>query len=478
MRPIVFGTDGWRGVIADDFTFDRVAAVCHAVGEFFRQSGQAEKGLAIGYDNRFASPDFATLAATMLTRQGIKVSLSACSIPSPVLSFHIVRQKLGGGVMITASHNPAKYNGVKIKPWFGGSASPEETKAVEAIANKLLGDAVIDEERAQGPNPTLLATEDYLPGYLQHVLGFVNVDVIRGAQLALAVDALYGSSIGILDRALSEAGCRVHLLHGIHNPGFGGLHPEPVPDNLKELMETVGQYGVDGAVASDGDGDRISAVTEAGDYVSPHHVFALLIIHLVEDRKMSGGIVKTVSTSTMINQLARAYALPLFETPIGFKYIAQLMMENDVLIGGEESGGIGIKGHIPERDATLAALLLTEMMAMRKTTLGGLMAMLRDRLGDHEYDRIDLKLAATVTDEQRAKLKSLVPAELNGVKVTDASEKDGLKLWFANNDWLLMRASGTEPVMRIYAESDTMPKVQTLLQAGVKLVEQAGIEQA
>lgn len=478
MKAIVFGTDGWRGVIADDFTFERVAVVAHAAGEYFREIGRAENGLAIGYDNRFASADFAALAATMLTRQGIPVRLTACSVPSPVLSFHIVRNKLGGGLMITASHNPAKYNGVKIKPWFGGSASAEETKAIEAIANQRLGDPVIDDARAQGPNPTLLTTEDFVAPYLQRVLGFVDIDLIKQARLGLGVDALYGSSIGVLDRALCEAGCRVHLLHGEHNPGFGDLHPEPVPENLQELMAAVGGYGVEGAVASDGDGDRLSAVTETGEYVSPHHVFALLLIHLVEDRNMTGGVVKTVSTSTMINQLAKEFNLPLFETPIGFKYIAQLMMDDDILIGGEESGGIGIKGHIPERDATLAALLLAEMLAMRKTTLGGLMAMLRQRLGNHDYDRIDLKLKAPVAPEQRARLKSLVPAALTGQQVTDVSEKDGLKLWLANNDWLLMRASGTEPVLRVYAESDTMPKVQALLQAGVKLVEAAGIERA
>ncbi|HOF89397.1 MAG TPA: phosphoglucomutase/phosphomannomutase family protein, partial [Armatimonadota bacterium] len=347
MKPIVFGTDGWRGVIADDFTFERVAVVSHAAGRYFHEEGTAAQGLAIGYDNRFASAEFAALAATMLTRQGIAVSLSACSIPSPVLSFHIVRHTLGGGLMITASHNPAQYNGVKIKPWFGGSASPEATKAIERLANALLGDPIIDEARAKGANPTLLATDDFVAGYVQHVLRFVDLDAIQGAQLGMMVDALYGSSIGVLDRALAEAGVRVRLLHGEHNPGFGGLHPEPVPDNLRALMREVTEHGLAGAVASDGDGDRLSAVTEAGDYVSPHHVFALLLIHLVEGRGMTGGVVKTVSTSTMINQLAERYDLPLHETPIGFKYIAQLMMEDDILIGGEESGGIGIKGHIP-----------------------------------------------------------------------------------------------------------------------------------
>jgi len=478
VKPIHFGTDGWRGVIADDFTFERVAAVSAAVGDFLRDEGTADRGVAIGYDNRFASGDFAALAATMLTRRGIRVHLSPTSVPTPLVSYLIKHGTLGGGVMITASHNPAKYNGVKFKPWFAGSASPEATKAIEAISNQLLQTLDITAVRAQGPDPTLLTQDDFLTPYLQHVLGFVNIEVIRNAKCKLLIDPLFGSSIGVLDRALRDAGCQVEMIHAEYNPSFSGLHPEPIPENLRALSATVATMTVDGAIASDGDGDRISAMTEDGVYISPHHVFSLLLMHLVEDLGQRGGVVKTVSTSTMINQLVDRYGLPLYETPIGFKHICQLMREQDILIGGEESGGIGVRGHIPERDATLAALLLVEMMAMRGTTLGGLLAQLRERVGDHAYDRIDVLLTQPVTGTQYTALRDALPATIVGEAVREISTRDGIKMLLADGSWLLLRASGTEPVLRIYAESDTMDKVQAFLAAGRALIGTVGIQLA
>ena len=436
MKPIVFGTDGWRGVIADDFTFDRVAAVCAAVGQFLQEEGTATRGVAIGFDNRFASPEFAALAATMLTRRGIRVRLADASLPTPVISYVIKRDGLGGGVMITASHNPAAYNGVKFKPWYAGSASPEATKAIEAHTNALLDAPETAAARAQGADAALLTREDFLPGYLQHVLDFVKTDVIRKANLRFLFDPLFGSSIGVLDRALREAGCTVDAIHNEWNPGFGGLHPEPIPENLGALFAAVkGATGIAGALASDGDGDRLSAVAEDGTYVSPHHVFALLLMHLVEDLGLRGGVVKTVSTSTMIDQLAHRYDLPLTVTPIGFKYICELMLKEDVLIGGEESGGIGVRGHIPERDATLAAMLLVEMMAMRGTTLAGLLAQLQAVVGTHAYDRIDVLLKHPVSKEQFAALQASLPKTVVGEPISEVSTRDGLKLFLADGHW-------------------------------------------
>ncbi|HEX2949851.1 MAG TPA: phosphoglucomutase/phosphomannomutase family protein, partial [Armatimonadota bacterium] len=417
MKPIRFGTDGWRGVIADDFTYHRVAVVCEAIGEYLQQEGTAERGVAIGFDNRFASEEFANLAAIMLTRRGIHVRLSEHSLPTPVISYTIKHHNLGGGIMITASHNPAKYNGVKFKPWFAGSASAEATKAIEERANNLLSVMDVDAVRNQGPDNRLLSRENLVPDYLRHVLGFIQTDEIRTRHPRLMVDPLFGSSIGVLDRALSEAGCEIDMIHGEWNPAFGGLNPEPIAENLGPLFAAVRDAGYDGAVASDGDGDRLGASTEHGDYISPHHLFALLLIHLVEDRGMRGGVVKTVSTTTMINQLAEKYGLQLYETPIGFKYIGQLMLEKDILIGGEESGGIGVKGHIPERDATLAGMLLIEMMAHRRTTLGGLLAQLRDLVGEHFYHRIDMHLKQPVTPEQYERMRRQHPAQINHVSV-------------------------------------------------------------
>jgi len=478
MKSVKFGTDGWRGVIADDFTFYRVAVTCAAIGEYLRAEGMAKQGMAIGYDNRFASSDFAELAAVMLTRQGIRVYLSHSSLPTPLLSFAIRQRRLGGGVMVTASHNPAQYNGIKFKPWFAGSAFEDSTDAIEQHANRLLNSLDVEKIRAEGMVDSLLSREDFLPPYLEHVLNFVETDPIRDTRPRLLFDPLYGSSQGVLDRVLSLAGCDVKMIHGEHNPGFDGLHPEPVPEQLHELIDAVRHAGVDGAFASDGDGDRLAAVAEDGSYVSPHHLFALLLIHMVEDRGLRGGVVKTVSTTTMIDQLAARYDLPLYETPIGFKYICRLMLDEDILIGGEESGGVGFRGHIPERDATLAALLLVEMMGRHHATLGELLGLLRERVGPHYYDRIDVPLARPATAEQLSQLHRILPSRIDGEAVKNISDRDGLKLFLEDGSWLLLRASGTEPVLRVYAEADNPEKVQAFLHQGTTLVADSDLPKA
>lgn len=478
MKPIVFGTDGWRGVIADDFTYQRVGVVCTAIGEYLHDVGMADRGVAIGYDNRFGSEDFADIAASMLARQGIRVHLSDKAVPTPLVSYAIRYHQYGGGIMVTASHNPAKYNGIKFKPWFGGSAFEDTTKSLEERANRLLGSFDYESARRQEPAKGLLTRDDFFPLYQEHVLNFVDIAPIREAHLKILFDPLYGSSRGVLDRILWKAGCQVVAIHDEHNPSFGGLNPEPVPENLYPLRDALRETPVDGAVASDGDGDRIAAMTGEGVYVSPHHIFALLLIHLVEDHGLRGGVVKTVSTTTMIDQLAARYDLPLYETPIGFKYICRLMLDEDILIGGEESGGIGVRGHIPERDATMAALLLVEMMGMHHATLDELLGLLRERTGEHFYHRIDLKLDRPVSREQFAVLRRTLPSHLHGVAVTRVSDKDGLKLILEDGSWLLLRASGTEPVLRVYAEADREDKVQALLEQGSALVVASGIPRA
>jgi len=480
MKPITFGTDGWRGVIADDFTYQRVAVVSAAIGEYLQAEGMAGQGMAIGYDNRFASEHFARLAAVMLTNQGIRVHLSHSSLPTPLLSYAIRYYRFGGGIMITASHNPAQYNGVKFKPWFAGSAFEDSTRAIEERTNRLLDTLDVDAFREKGMADSLFSYDDFLPPYLEHVLNFVEIDPIRDMHPRMLFDPLYGSSQGVLDRVLWEAGCDVTTIHAERNPGFGSLHPEPVPEQLHDLIDAVRRARVDGAMASDGDGDRLAAVTEDGAYVSPHHIFALLLIHMVEDRGLRGGVVKTVSTTTMIDQLAARYDLSLYETPIGFKYICRLMLDHDkdILMGGEESGGIGFRGHIPERDATLAALLLVEMMGMHHATLSELLGLLRERVGPHYYDRIDVPLNQPATNEQVDALRRILPSRINGMAVTNISERDGLKAFLEDGSWLLLRASGTEPVLRIYAEADRPEKVQELLDQGSLLVAASGLPKA
>lgn len=478
MDPFEFGTDGWRGVIADDFTYHSVAVVCEAIGEYLREEGTAARGAAVGYDNRFASADFAELAALMLTRQGIPVRLAATSVPTPLVSYAIQLHGLGGGVAITASHNPARYSGVKFKPWYAGSAPPEATAMLEQRANALLTTLDVDAIRARGIDQALLTREDFIPPYIARATQFVDAEVIRAAAPRLIIDPLYGPAWGVMDRALAEVGCDVRVIHGEYNPGFGGLHPEPIAEHLRPLMAEVARERVDGAIASDGDGDRLGAVTEDGAYVTPHQLLSLLVIHLVEDRGMRGGVAKTVSTTTMLDKLAARYDLPVYETPIGFKHICQLMLEKDILIGGEESGGVGFKGHIPERDATLGALYLTEMMAMRRTTLGGVLEALRERVGDYAYDRMDVALQRPVVREQYDAMRARAPSQIAGMRVSDVSGRDGLKLWLEDGSWLLLRASGTEPILRVYAESSDAGRVRALLDAGRALLAAGGVETA
>jgi phosphomannomutase len=313
MRPIKFGTDGWRGVIADDFTFERAAVVFRAIGEYLLETGDASRGIALGFDNRFAAGDFAYLAACILTRQGIRVRLAAHSLPTPVISYVVRYEGLGGGVMITASHNPAAYSGIKFKSPSGASASPEETARFEARANALL--AAGETGFPREPDAALLTQEDFIPPYLAHVKTFVDVDAIRAAAPRIMVDSLYGSSQGVLDRCLREVGCQVSVIHDERNPGFGGLHPEPIPHNIGPLREALGQTAVDGAVISDGDGDRLAAMTGDGFFLSPHYVFSLLLMHLVEDRHMTGTVVKTVSSTTMLDRLTQHYGLKLLRHP-------------------------------------------------------------------------------------------------------------------------------------------------------------------
>jgi len=478
MRPIRFGTDGWRGVIADDFTYQRAAVVCAAIGEYLEAEGRAGQGMAIGYDTRFASREIAMLATSILTQRGIPVRLAATSAPTPVVSYTITRARLGGAVMVTASHNPSKYNGIKFKPWFGGPAPEQATMTIEERANALLPAFDADDALRRGPQAAWLTQEDFIPPYLEHIRTQIDVKAVGAMRPRLIVDPLYGAASGVLDRALQEIGCRLQVLHGEYNPGFGGINPDPTEQQLEELMKSVRHTRVEGAVAADGDGDRLGAVAETGEYISSHHLFALLLMHLVEDRELRGGVVKTVSTSTMIGQLAARYGLPLYETPVGFRNIAQLMLEDDILIGGEENGGIGVRGHIPERDATLAALLLVEMMAHRHTTLGGLLAQLRERVGDHAIRRLDLALPQPPAPAELLALRSRLPRRLAGIPVSGTNERDGLKILLLDGSWVLLRASGTEPMLRIYAESDTAEKVQALLNEGVALLSHGDIRQA
>lgn len=481
---IKFGTDGWRAVISEDFTFANVQRVAQAVAEQtmadwverapmeHRSNGQPL--MVVGYDTRFLSDRYAATVAEVLAGNGIRVWLSQSDAPTPLISYAIVDKQADGGIMITASHNPPRYNGIKLKASYGGSASASDVKKVEQrvqvnglhAPRRLPLDEAIEQGLVYRFNP--------LPAYQEHIRTLVSFEVIKSAHLNVAVDAMYGAGRVYLKRLLEDAGCRVTELRGEMNPGFNGIHPEPIERHLKPLMleMTTGNYHI--GLATDGDADRIGAIDPSGRFIDPHRIMALLVEHLVRDRGLHGSVVKTVSTTQMLNRLADRYGLTVHETPVGFNYISELMMSEPVLIGGEESGGISMLGHIPEGDGLLMALLLVEMVASRGKTLARMIddLMAEPDIGPFCYARTDQEVIPFSKAELVAGLMENVPDTLADQKVNHASDRDGVKFVLADGSWLLIRPSGTEPVLRIYAEARDDERVNTLLRLGGELANQ------
>ncbi len=449
---IKFGTDGWRAEIARDFTFDNVRTAALAFAAAY--SGQAGP-VVIGYDNRFLSFEFASCAAEAIAEAGLQVLLCDRSCPTPAVSFHVVLNKAAAGVMITASHNPPQWNGFKIKEPYGGSARLDTTKKVESL---LGSDPSGSKETGK------ISTFDPRLDYLKKVRSFVDLELIASSGIKLICDPMHGSGSGYLRAALDGSAEVIELNSGI-DPTFGGINPEPIEKNLPLLKKTCRQTRLSG-IALDGDADRLAACGSGGAFINTHQVYALLLYHLVENKKMSGSIVKTFNLSRLIDRMADRYGLKVFETPIGFKYIADLMMKEDILMGGEESGGMGIKGYLPERDGVLAAMLLTELMAVKKKPLDRILDDISKEFGLFFYDRLDLQLEEEKKQRLVGLLEKSPPAELATSKVKEVRRLDGTKLIFGDGSWILFRASGTEPLLRIYCEADAAPKVAGLIEAG------------
>jgi phosphomannomutase len=478
---IHFGTDGWRAVISEDFTFDNVRRVAQAIAEKTladvaitrNGSRQGPPSLVVGYDTRFLSDRYAVAVAEVLAANGVHVWLTHGDSPTPVTSFAIVDRQADGGVMITASHNPPRYNGIKLKASFGGSASPSDCKEVERRIVETNGTPPQRIDLEVATEQGLVTRFDPFPAYTQQVHKLIDFDTIRAANMSVAVDAMYGAGRVYLRKLLEEAGCRVVELRSEMNPGFNGIHPEPIARHLGPLIDEMltGEHWI--GLATDGDADRIGAVDPTGRFVDPHAIMALLIEHLVNERNLRGSIVKTVSTTQMLNRLALRYGLPIHETPVGFNHICDYMLSQPVLVGGEESGGISILGHIPEGDGLLMGMLLVEMVAHRKQTLiellDGLMA--APDVGVFRYGRVDRPVRPFKKSALVAGLMANVPPTLADVAVLDVSSRDGVKFILADDSWLLIRPSGTEPVLRIYAEGRTEEQVDILLRSGGELAE-------
>jgi phosphomannomutase len=459
--PIKFGTDGWRAVIADDFTFANVRRVAGGIASYVLKHEDAARGVIVGYDTRFGSPHFARAAAEVLASAGIPIRLSGDYVPTPAISFAVKTLGAAGGVVITSSHNPWNWNGVKFKAKFGGSAPPAIMK-------------VIDKETVAGSAPrgnrAAIEEVDLKPTYIKAICAFADVDLISKARFKFAIDSMYGAGRGVLTQIFSERGIEFVAIRQELNPLFPGINPEPIEPHVRMLQETVVREGCHAGFATDGDADRIGAVAEDGSFVDAHKIFCVLLQWLLRRKQWSGDVVRAFNTTRMLDRIAAKYGRTLIECPIGFKYIADLMMERDILIGGEESGGIGYSRFLPERDGILNSLLLANVMAEEQKPLGVLVAELQKEYGPHYYGRRDLHISDEVKRAAIERAQSDQTTRLGKYAVLKKQGMDGIKFFLdapTNGNgaeaWVLFRASGTEPLLRIYAEAASPEMVEEVL---------------
>lgn len=470
---IKFGTDGWRAVISDEFTFANVRLVAQAIAECARANVPAGRRprWVVGFDTRFLSDRYARTVAGVLAANDIQVYLARADAPTPAVSFAVRHLQADGGVMITASHNPPRYNGIKVKASYGGSADSGTIRAIESFLEEIVqrketpAEMLVEDAEARG----VLERFDPMPAYLAHVRTLIDGEVIARRCPRVVVDAMHGAGRGYVRDFLRELGCPVREIRGEMNPGFGGVHPEPIARNLQALRDALADGEWDIGLAMDGDADRIGAMTPQGRFVDPHVIMSLSLRYLVEARRQKGCVVKTISTTQMLNRLAAQYGLPLYETPVGFDHICKYILEDDVLIGGEESGGITIRGHIPEGDGILMGLLLVEIMCAAGTSLEELIADLMRQVGPFYYGRHDYEVQAFSKKELVRRLLANPPQTIAGLRVAGISDLDGVKYLLEDDSWLLIRPSGTEPVLRIYAEARRPEHVEALLEEGRRL---------
>jgi phosphomannomutase len=461
---IKFGTDGWRAIIAREFTFVNVERVAQAYADFLTRDGESKPFVVIGFDRRFLSEKFAARTAEVMSGNGFKIALFSDAQPTPLISWAVKQLGAAGGVMITASHNPANFNGFKIKAPWGGSAPPETTHAVEQLvdANAPKKAEVADDGHELLDAPTAR--------YREQIASYVDLERLKNASGNVIVDPMHGSAGCWVESFLSGGTLAVETIRDFRDPLFGGVNPEPIDQNLGPLKQRVVEAKALVGLATDGDADRVGAVDERGRTMTMHDVVPLLLLHLARNRKMTGSVVVTVSQSVLTKRIAHAMGLKVYETPIGFKYIADLMLKEDILLGAEESGGIGVKGHIPERDGVLNSLLFLEAIVSAGKPPSEMLSDLHREFGEFHFGRRDLHMPVSRGLELVAQLSQNPPANFASFAVTDVETTDGAKLIFDDESWLLFRQSGTEPVLRLYSEATSIEKMNTLLDAAQKLV--------
>jgi phosphomannomutase len=467
---VKFGTDGWRGIIADDFTFANVRVAAAAIAHYVLKHEDATHGVCIAYDTRFGSRSFAKVVAEELAGAGIPVLLATEITPTPALSYAVRERKAAGGVMITSSHNPAEWNGVKYKASYGGSGKPSIIASIESY---------LDSSLPKAPEPAKIVDADFNEEYIAAITRFVDLDAIKASGYKFLIDTMYGAGRGVIADIFTKAGIPFVAIRSEINPAFPGINPEPILPHIKATQDAVVAEKCDAGFITDGDADRIGAVDEHGNVVDAHKIFSILLKWLLERKGWPGDVTRAFNTTKMLDRIAAKYGRTLHEHGIGFKYVCDLMLEKEILIGGEESGGVGISKHLPERDGLLNSLLLANVMADEKKTLGELVAALQAEYGEHQYDRIDMHITEELKQSAVARAKAGL-TELAGLKVLRIESLDGTKFFLENpacagkpnaaETWLLLRASGTEPLLRLYCESCSVESVAQVLAAAKAFV--------
>jgi len=463
VSTIKFGTDGWRAIMAREFTFDNFKLVVQAVASYLKETGKTGK-MVIGYDQRFLSDKFALEAAQVLIGNDIPVLLIDKPAPTPTTAYAIKKYNALGALMITASHNPPEYNGIKFIPEYAGPATPEITNAIEKHLNTLNLDKVKIRTIELGNYEGLIECINPMDDYLNHLYSVVNMEYINKSPIKVVVDSMFGAGIGYLDKFLCDSQCCVIPIHNYRDPLFGGGMPEPMGSSLNELIHKVKEEEAVLGLALDGDADRFGVIDRDGTYFSPNQILPLLLHHLIGNRGILGPVARSIATTHLLDRICEYYGQNIYEAPVGFKYIGELLLAKDCILGGEESGGLSIRGHIPEKDGILACLLIIEMVAQSGKSLGELMEDLYKKYGKLVSERLDITVPGEKMPGMLAAVKDYSPAKINGQLVVEKITVDGIKLKMANGSWVLIRPSGTEPLFRLYAEANSEDELRKIQQ--------------
>ncbi|MBI3398752.1 MAG: phosphoglucomutase/phosphomannomutase family protein [Deltaproteobacteria bacterium] len=470
MNTIKFGTSGWRGIIAEGFTFEGVRVVTQAIADYLKAHHEDKKGIIVGHDARFLGERFALEAVRILAGNGIKTFMAKGPTPTPVISFEILRRKTDGGINITASHNPPEYSGLKFSSSSGEPALPNVTKEIEKRANEMLLEVAYSEisiEEARQRN--FLEEIEPFQFYAEGLQKNIDMSAIKKARLEIGVDLMYGAARGYMDRILEEAGCATTVLHGQTDPSFGGRPPDPSEENLAALINAVKENDYDLGLALDGDADRFGIIDRNGAFIEPNYILAMLFDYMIRVKGLKGGVARSIATSHLVDAVAHYYKMPVYETPVGFKYIGELITTGKILIGGEESAGLSVRGHVPEKDGMLTCLLATEMVAREGKSLKELLNDLYKRVGRFVTSRENIHLG-TLSKKGLAEMLSKPPKIIAGLSVKDARDVDGIKFLLEGGCWLLMRESGTEPLVRLYGEARNEDELERIMKAGRELI--------